>query len=357
VPGIGGPAGAGLALAAWGLVSVLWAPTAWRAIHASLTLAGVILLALAGSRIAAEDTPEARARLVRCLGGGLALGLLVALSDAASGNLIRAAVRGLDHVPPHLVFGLKPAASVMALLLPLAAALPVGRGWRAAFLLGGVAGLLLLPGDTARIAAIGGVAAVAATAWLGRRVPAALGVVLAAVVLLIPLLLPPALPSLHAGRMPLSAAHRLLIWNFTGQRIAERPLLGWGMESARAVPGGTALVTPAELDHLRISDPALRAPLLTVQHLPLHTHNMPMQIELELGLPGLLLAAAFVLAAGLAASRSRSPAIATGILASAFVTAMLGFGAWQEWWLCAQAFAAALLGAVPLGRAAGPGTS
>ena len=39
-----------------------------------------------------------------------------------------------------------------------------------------------------------------------------------------------------------SAGHRLEIWHFAGQRIAERPLLGWGLDASRAIPGGNALI-------------------------------------------------------------------------------------------------------------------
>ncbi len=35
-----------------------------------------------------------------------------------------------------------------------------------------------------------------------------------------------------------SGIHRLLIWRFAADHVAERPLLGWGMDSSRAMPGG-----------------------------------------------------------------------------------------------------------------------
>ena len=36
---------------------------------------------------------------------------------------------------------------------------------------------------------------------------------------------------------PNSFIHRLHIWDFTLDRIAERPLLGWGLDTSRAIPG------------------------------------------------------------------------------------------------------------------------
>ena len=41
-----------------------------------------------------------------------------------------------------------------------------------------------------------------------------------------------------------SAGHRLLIWSFTGNRIAEHPVLGWGLDSSRAIPGGGIVIRP-----------------------------------------------------------------------------------------------------------------
>src|SRR6185437_5404764 len=43
-----------------------------------------------------------------------------------------------------------------------------------------------------------------------------------------------------------SAGHRLLIWSFAGDRIAERPFAGWGLDSARAIPGGSDEIRPAQ---------------------------------------------------------------------------------------------------------------
>src|SRR3546814_6281029 len=39
--------------------------------------------------------------------------------------------------------------------------------------------------------------------------------------------------------LPPSAEHRVEIWDLTADRILERPLLGWGLENSRALPGST----------------------------------------------------------------------------------------------------------------------
>jgi len=56
------------------------------------------------------------------------------------------------------------------------------------------------------------------------------------------------LPALTEGAddVKLSAGHRLLIWSFAGDQIAEQPLAGWGLDSSRAIPGGEDLIRAGE---------------------------------------------------------------------------------------------------------------
>jgi exopolysaccharide production protein ExoQ len=119
--------------------------------------------------------------------------------------------------------------------------------------------------------------------------------------------------------LPRSAYHRLLVWQFTGDRISERPLAGWGFNTSRAIPGGK--------DNLDASEVAL----------PLHPHNAALQWRLELGVLGALLGAALFVVATVCAQRygrnRMTQAAGSATVASAFCIAMLSFGAWQSWWL------------------------
>jgi O-antigen ligase len=338
---------AGMGLAGWGTLSALWAIDPRRSFSEGLALIGMVLLAGAAARAVAQDAADQRRRLGRAVLVGLGIGLAAALFDHATGNALRAAVRGLHEPPASLAFGLKPAASVMALFLPLLAGADMPARWRAAAMLAGLAALLAIPGDTAKLAAVAGVA-VAALVGMERRSPRLLAALLAAVLLATPALMAPAIGMLgqRVESLRPSAIHRLLIWDFALSRAGEKPLAGWGMEAARVLPGGEARPDPFRLG---ITEPWLLAwftqPQLRL--LPLHPHNGPLQIRLELGWVGAALASLALLMLGLAAARRGVPAAAAGALASGFVTFFASFGVWQNWWLCVAAMALAIAAALP----------
>ncbi len=332
----------GLILVAWAAITSLWAPDSGRGAMLALTLAAMMLLAH-GAASAAQG-----ARLMPWIGFGLVLGLAAAFADWQSGNALRAAVRGLKEVPEALMFGLKPAASLMALLLPMGFALPWPWFARAALLLVGAGVLICLPGETARLATIAGLAAALLSLAAPRLVPRLIGAMLGLAILVMPLLVG-FIPKMPTANLPLSAVHRLVIWDFTAARIAEKPLTGWGLEASRAMPGGRAQPDAATLDRLNITNPAQRAFLANphVEVMPLHPHNGALQIWLELGGIGALLGAVLMLALGFAASRSAVPAVGAGMLASAAVTGMLSFGLWQAWWVASLLLAMVALHLAP----------
>ena len=332
----------GLMLAGWGAISALWAPEPGRAALLALTLAAMMLLAH-GAAGAARG-----AQLMPWVGFGLVFGLGAAFADWQSGNALRAAVRGLKEVPASLVFGLKPAASLMALLLPMGFALPWPWFARAALLVLGAGVLIMLPGETARLATIAGLSAALLSLAAPRLMPKLVGAGVAVLILLMPLLVA-FIPQIPSASLPPSAVHRLVIWDFAAARIAEKPLAGWGLEASRAMPGGRAQPDAATLDRLNINAPAQREFLVLphVEVMPLHPHNGALQLWLELGGIGALIGAALMLALGFAASRSAAPAVGAGMLASAAVTGMLSFGLWQAWWVASLLLAMVALVLVP----------
>jgi O-antigen ligase len=133
-----------------------------------------------------------------------------------------------------------------------------------------------------------------------------------------------------SARLPASFVGRLVIWEFAVEKIAERPLIGYGLDASRNLPGGNVKVDVTYTDsdgyeRLRFRD----------FRMPLHPHNQVLQIWIELGAVGALLLAGF-LAALLAAICRLAPAdraVAAGSFYAAFTFACSSFGAWQNWWL------------------------
>ena len=129
---------------------------------------------------------------------------------------------------------------------------------------------------------------------------------------------PPDLPS-DVGK--LSWHVRLDIWRFASRLIAHRPLLGYGLDSSRAFE----------------------------PNIPMHPHDMALQLWLELGAPGALLGALFFgwLFYKVARLAKSDPAWAAVACATGTVYLLIGaisFGVWQEWWLALGAAAVAACG-------------
>ena len=323
-----------LMLLVWAAISALWAPDAGRALDAVLRLTLSLALALLAAD-ALRDAPVSPI-IPRAAALGLALGISAALFDDLSGNTLRAAVRGISEPPATLAFGLKNAASVIAFLLPIAVFAPaVPKLVRIGLAIGGGVVVLLLPGDSAKFAVLAGlVCGLAASAKLSvTRRGLAVGVAL--IMLGLPWLLGAALPR-DGTALPNSAAHRLLIWDFAADRIAQRPVLGWGMDSSRAIPGGTDKPDPAMLQSFGLTSDAARNWFQQAQLLPLHPHNLALQVWLELGVVGAVLMA--LLLAMVAWSLPN--AAGCGAFAAALVIAMLSYGAWQYWWVAGLLLAA-----------------
>ena len=129
------------------------------------------------------------------------------------------------------------------------------------------------------------------------------------------------------GEHQYSALHRLHIWEFTAERIAEAPILGWGMDASRRIPGGdTKLAGGGNV-------------------MSVHPHNASLQIWLELGAIGAVLAAMALAALFWRASTLKERyqrAAAAGLLVSALALAHLSFGIWQTWWMAALALNGAM---------------
>jgi exopolysaccharide production protein ExoQ len=343
--------------ALWGLLSTLWSidpgRSASMAARLALTFASGALLVDRGLRLGAEG----RRRVALALVTGTGFGILVLLFETQTGQALLTAGRELLGSRPANATMLNRAATVLALLLwPTGYALHrLGRpGLAAVLVLAGVSVLSLLENTTAVLAASLGLLVGASALVLPRLTRWA--VVAVAVT---GILFSTAAVSTLSGmedlqlRIKPSAVHRLMIWRFTADRIGERPFLGWGLETARELPGGTKDFT----FRTQIGD-------WTRQALPLHPHNAALQVRVELGLIGVAFFAGLFVLLGLILGRvSRDGADRAGhaarlsLITAALTVSMASYGAWQFWWLAAVAIAIAATVAVGLPEPREPDTS
>ena len=137
-------------------------------------------------------------------------------------------------------------------------------------------------------------------------------------------------PNLPADIGKASWRVRLDIWRFASQLIRHRPITGYGLDASRAFE----------------------------PRIPMHPHDAALQLWLELGVPGALLAALFFgwLFHRIGRLAGQDPMWAAIACATAFVYLFIGavsFGVWQEWWLALGAVAVAACGMVLLARREG----
>ena len=304
-------------LVAWAGLSALWSPRRVEALEDSTALKLGFQLLLFWSVVQGAQRADAmRRRLaLRVFAWGLAAIGGVMLVEAFTGGAIYLAIRDLIHDPIRPDLGRKNLAQgsfAVALLWPVVAA----SGWRAGAPLwlalpmaAGTAVMAQLFLSDAPVLAVGLAVLTAGVVLLWPRgAPKAVGAATAVFVLLMPVVL---LAMMHTGRqppLPLSWSERMSYWTYATARIAEHPLLGWGLDASRTF------------------GPAIG----------LHPHNNAMQVWLELGVAGASLTALAWAIAFRRLSRDRRSLVTAATAGSGAVYLFFGavsFGVWQEWWL------------------------
>jgi len=317
-------------LVLWALVSLSWSPAShglggirnYGDLESITGLKLLLQLAVYGAAVLglgnlAEDRVE-RAGFVFAL-GVLALGLLVGIEGAGGASLYQGLREAIgDPIRPDLAkVKVSIATYALALLFWPAARLLAWRGWAGwsvVLFLAIVVGAYGLSSDAVLAALAAGLLVWIAVQLLGRLAAGSLIALVAAPFVFAPLLV---LSGVQRGvfatlhrLVPASWDARLDIWAFAAGNIQHHPLRGWGLDASRTF------------------GPAI----------PLHTHNAPLQIWLELGAVGAALVGVFFawLAYGILRMTARSRgngAMAAAALTTYIVIGGLSFGVWQEWWL------------------------
>ena len=325
-------------LVLWCAIASAWSADPARSLVLVLRIAVILAAGLVLFPIAAVLDGAARARVGRWLIGSFVLALVLIGAEIALGypllRLFEAAEAGKELVRFN-----RGAVALALIVWPVTAllwarglgwkalALPVALGVASPFLESAAATLGLAAGLAAALLALchrkAGVLvtiAVGALAFVGMPI---VGL------------------ELHdrgwhrAGWLPASAQHRVEIWDFSVQRIAEKPLLGWGFDGSRHMAS-------------QYPDPSDTGRVVAA----LHPHSVPLQIVLELGAVGAVIALAllWLIAARLDRASGRTQMFGQALFVAALAVGSVAHGAWQNWWL-ALILSAALL--VPLTAAPG----
>lgn len=326
-----------VALSLWALASAAWAIVPEDALSTIRGVAPLLLAALVLIGLRHNVDAAAQHRLSQLLVLGFALGLALVLIETVSGF----AILRLLRFGRARDFGLTALdrAAVLLMLLAFPVAIALRRDGQRLLpylaLLAAPLPSLFANTQSARVAAVSGLVMAGITWFAGWRWVRGVGVALATLVVVAPMLpqgpLAPDKWTAWLSGLKNSAGHRLRIWEFVSGNVAEHPFAGWGMDASRSIPGGTAYFPTGG------------------QKLSLHPHNAALQLWLELGLVGALLGAALVLLALWSISRIEdrfARAAAAGMAVAAFVMANLGFGIWQNWWLATLGLTAAVTAAV-----------
>lgn len=196
------------------------------------------------------------------------------------------------------------------------------RPWAALAMIGFAGSAVVVGFSTAAALGVAGSLATFAAARLAPRLTTlALGGGVVVVALLSLFLLPRLFQTLptSGGGVPYSTHHRLEIYDFTGHRIAERPWLGWGADSARHLP-----VSAEELSHYQIFDRP-----------PTHSHNPFLQAEVELGVPGPLFLVGLLLVVLIRIGRLHPPLrpFALACFSASFGIGLVSYSLWSGTWL------------------------
>lgn len=319
----------------WSALSLIWTIDFGEAAVKCASVVAYGLLAVAALSFGPPMVEHERHALRRFVLAGIALGFFFCFFELATNSGIDRIVFRKEPVVGNMEWALNLAPTVLLVLMwpsvgilwrawPQAALVLIGLGALAAF---------LLPSASAGLGYIAGTLVFFAALLKPRGVSLFLAVAVSAGIMLAPFL-PRIAPALDPSAIRASSRshnpsllHRLDIWAFAIGKIEEHPLIGWGFNTSRRIPGGDA--------HYELRDRSGKV-IGEGNRLPLHTHNGALQVWLELGLPGAIgFAALWALVALRALRQPERAGVACSLAAYATVATiwLLSFGIWQSWWL------------------------
>ncbi len=321
---------------AWCLIASLWSFAPLEGIKLALRVAVLVCVLLYLASLARHLDDRQRRRVALSLACGFAVACLLIVVELAFGGPILNLLEGPTRTDYAADSRLNRGVSAVAILAwPLAA-----FAWRlrqlvlALALPAAVYVLTLFSESSASVLALSLALPIAALALLGRgaaRLLLALAFVgaLFATPFVVDLVQRSDLA--QSRTIPETGLYRLHIWSVVSDRVTERPVVGWGFDSSPKLPTGDARpFRPGE------------------KIIPSHPHNGGLQIMVELGAIGSLLALAvlFIIAQRIDRLARVERACALGMTITVLGVANSAYGIWQSHWLAVIGGAAVLFVAV-----------
>lgn len=334
--------------------SSFWSVTPERSLEASVPFAGFLLgfACLIGTTLELDAFGRNKVRFALLL--GYALGLAILLIEGLSERSLLIWATGVLELEVNAAkWTLKPATTIAVILFwPILVVLQATTVPRLARLaVGGalVVSILSIGSDAAFLGLILAVVVYLSALRWDRMVGRVLAMAVTVAMLtapVIPKLLPdPKISMAGIEYLPNSAVHRVFIWQTTAKHIDQRPWVGHGFDTARSLYPQETLIRfylPKKSIGGLIS--------IEGEPIPLHPHNMILQIWLELGAAGaLLFLVALLMILRVLACHSMGKierAAGYGLFVSTLTIAAVSYGAWQAWWLSAIGLCGALFVAV-----------
>ncbi|MBK17529.1 MAG: hypothetical protein CMM52_01640 [Rhodospirillaceae bacterium] len=330
-------------LPVFGALSASWALVPSDALSTAAKLAVYILVAILVGLLIRKLTGEENRKIIYWTAAGLLIAFPVAVVDIALAGKISSLYKSYEFNPNMYSRG---TAITAFLVIPVAMGLfrhtrPIFGVLFVAICLAMISGLYM---EAAKLAIILGAGVFLLIRWTKK-----LFWPVVAVPMLIAFVFPAffAVPLTEEQRCRLhytmdSAHHRIMIYQFGTHKILEKPILGWGLDSSRSIPGGAD-----RSNWINCIRPDGQPTQLNIGgNMPLHPHNAAIQIWLELGLVGSLILSGSVLLLVGRFKRDFVDNEGQAVVAASFCAACLiynvSFGLWQSWLM----FSMILLGGI-----------
>lgn len=314
--------------AAYAGVSASWSLVPGSALSQLFKLTYLFGAALLCAAMLSTAPEQARRAASWALVGGTLVGVALLLFDTAAGYPMLRALHGADSSGDVGAPAINRTVVAMATLIwPAALALAsiAGPAWSWPLPIGYLGLSALTTSQSATLGIATGLFAYALASLSVRTARYfALGVLLIGLTGAVPIArLAYSAGLSDAAWLQESARHRIEVWNFAADRAMRRPVFGFGLDSSRAIPN---------------EGDASRFKSWTDNIIPLHTHNVFLQLWLELGAVGAalgFLVGATLLRAAAALDDAAQRFVIAAFMCNLAIAGVTSFSMWQGWWASA----------------------